>query len=242
MGHQRRMIRCPTRRHAKPDDLTNWQVELRTVWSVYAACDDRSASSGSRRSLLSPNMHAGIRRLTTSLNNAGRYKFKVRRRRTSSYKVLSSFFTKSHPRPQWITLSSVEVWLQTCCLVLISPTVAEIYYFTRYTRCYWACGGARAFTTLSGEVDNTHRAAYTPRGRDEVSLPKPLLVNAEYSWLDEVANHLSISSRNSQVIHAGEEIPSPSPPLLRPSFSILKQVSTIPPIRSKPVSVCAVAR
>jgi 2-hydroxyglutarate dehydrogenase len=45
-----------------------------------------------------------------------------------------------------------------------------------------------------------------------VSLPKPLLVNAEYSWFDEVANHLSISSRNSQVIHAGAEMPIPPPP------------------------------
>jgi hypothetical protein len=151
-----KMIRCPTRRHAKPDDLTNWQVELRTGGQhTPAMIAVLLRESGSRRSLLSPSMQAGIRRLTTSLNNAGRYKFKVRRR-TPSDKVISSSCTESHPRPQWITLSSVEVWLQTCCLVSILSTTAEIFLFTRNARCYWACGGARAFTTLSGKVDNTH--------------------------------------------------------------------------------------
>jgi len=38
--------------------------------------------------------------------------------------------TESHPRPQRITLSSVEVWLQTCFLVSILSTTAEILLFT----------------------------------------------------------------------------------------------------------------
>jgi hypothetical protein len=123
-GVSTKMIRCPTRRHAKPDDLTNWQVELRTGGQhTPAMIAVLLRESGSRRSLLSPSMQAGIRRLTTSLNNAGRPKFKVRRR-TPSDKVLSSSCTESHPRPQWITLSSVEVWLQTCC---VNDSFNEIY-------------------------------------------------------------------------------------------------------------------
>jgi hypothetical protein len=38
--------------------------------------------------------------------------------------------TESHLRPQWITLSSVEVWLQTCFLFSILSTTAEILLFT----------------------------------------------------------------------------------------------------------------
>ena len=67
---------------------------------------------------------------------------------------------------------------------------------------------ARALLQLfPDQVDNTHRAAHTSRGGDEVSFLIYFGEIQEYSWLDEVA----ISSRNSEVIHAGAEMPTGSP-------------------------------
>jgi hypothetical protein len=137
--------------------------------------------TGDCRSLLSlrSSMQPAIRRLTTSLNNAGRYKPKVQYGVPHPPTIFSHHPapTESHPRPLWITLSSVEVWAPNLLsLVSILSTTTEIYcaVHPENARCYRACGGARAFTTLSGQVDNTHRAAYTPWGGDEVSSPKSL--------------------------------------------------------------------
>jgi hypothetical protein len=70
----------------------------------------------------------------------------------------------------------------------------------------WACGCARTFTALSGQVDDTHRAAYTSRGGDKVSF---LNTDRIFSTLtrfgcDHRTNKTN-SSRNSEVIHAGAE-------------------------------------
>src|SRR6266436_4899369 len=103
--------------------------------------------------------------------------------------------------------------------------------FTRNARYCWACGGARAFTALSEQVDDSHRTAYTSRGGDEASFFQITLVDIECSWPDEV----TISSRNSEVIHAGAKKPRISPPLPLSSLSSLqflncRQVSTTLPI------------
>jgi hypothetical protein len=121
MGCERRMIRCPTHRHAKLDDLTNWQV-----WN-YVQCSRRRSRCFSESVLPSISPFAKYAGRHTSPHNILEQRREVQVQGTASHtlpQVLSSSCTESPQRPQWITSSSVEVWLQTCC---VNDSFNEIY-------------------------------------------------------------------------------------------------------------------